>query len=148
MPTLSCDGTIKELDLDALPGTAAELRELSPECAPASQPGYEDLHVSCRRLQDIPLPHGGALPLVRRCGCACHHPADRRRETANSGIPREPGTARPTLHAYRADRNGRRVSPTRTRVLGGGDTTGLRDSWSRLPRRCIWCSEGGGSAGR
>jgi hypothetical protein len=42
--------------------------ELSPECALARRPGYEGVHGACRRLRDIPLPHGAGLLLVRRCG--------------------------------------------------------------------------------
>lgn len=64
-------------------GTAGEEQELSPECTLASRPGYEDIHASCRRLRDIPLPHGGGLLLVRRCGCACHN---RSEDGAQEGI--------------------------------------------------------------
>ncbi|MFC9287571.1 hypothetical protein [Streptomyces sp. NPDC057052] len=53
---------------------AADQRELSPECALARRPGYEDVHGACGRLRDVPLPHGGGLLLVRRCDCACHRP--------------------------------------------------------------------------
>ncbi|MFF3329077.1 hypothetical protein ACFYWX_05865 [Streptomyces sp. NPDC002888] len=60
--------------MSARPGAAADTRELSPECTLARQRGYEDVHVACRRLRDIPLPYGGGLLLVRRCGCACHRP--------------------------------------------------------------------------
>ncbi|WP_416977138.1 hypothetical protein [Streptomyces sp. T028] len=60
--------------MSARPGVAAGARELSPECALARRPGYEDVHGWCRRLRDIPLPHGRGLLLVRRCGCSCHQP--------------------------------------------------------------------------
>ena len=44
---------------------------MSPECAVAQLPGYEDLHGQCRQ-DDVPLPGGGGILLVRRCTCACH----------------------------------------------------------------------------
>lgn len=52
--------------------------ELSAECQVGQQPGYSDLHDTCRQTKDIPLPYGGGLLLQRRCGCVCHRyrPAD------------------------------------------------------------------------
>lgn len=47
--------------------------ELSAECQVGRQPGYGDLHDTCRQT-DIPLPNGGGLLLQRRCGCTCHFP--------------------------------------------------------------------------
>ncbi|CAL9465005.1 hypothetical protein SUDANB105_02704 [Streptomyces sp. enrichment culture] len=61
--------------------TRAE-RHLSPECALAHRPGYEDVHSACRRLTDVPLPFGGGLLLVRRCGCVCHGLARERKRSS------------------------------------------------------------------
>lgn len=58
--------------VSARPGTPPGQRELSAECTLASRSGYEDVHASCLCLRDIPLPYGGGLLLMRRCGCACH----------------------------------------------------------------------------
>lgn len=70
---------------------AGEAGELSPECALAHRPGYADVHLACRRLRDIPLPHGGGLLLVHRC--ACHHPSPEGAQ-AGAGTPAQaaPGT--------------------------------------------------------
>lgn len=69
--------------------------ELSPECALAHRPGYEDVHLACRRLRDIPLPHGGGLLLVDRCPCSCHHPRPEGARTAAGTTPRrEPDVRR------------------------------------------------------
>ncbi|MEU3252883.1 hypothetical protein [Streptomyces sp. NPDC006997] len=47
--------------------------ERSAECALAAQrPEYRDLHATCRRTEDIPLPHSRGVLLVPRCRCACH----------------------------------------------------------------------------
>jgi hypothetical protein len=46
---------------------------MSPECALAQRPGYEDLHDECRQTTDVPLPHGHGLLLVPRCTCPHHH---------------------------------------------------------------------------
>ncbi|MGW1270049.1 hypothetical protein [Streptomyces sp. NPDC002491] len=59
--------------MSARPGGAVE-GELSPECALASRPGYEDVHGACRQLSDVPLPYGGGQLLLRRCDCTCHRP--------------------------------------------------------------------------
>ncbi|MGW9382354.1 hypothetical protein ACWHAO_30775 [Streptomyces albidoflavus] len=45
---------------------------MSPECALAQRPGYKDLHRECRQTEDVSLPHGGGILLVRRCTCAHH----------------------------------------------------------------------------
>ncbi|MFI5684685.1 hypothetical protein [Streptomyces sp. NPDC051636] len=52
--------------------TDTETASLSPECAVAARPGYEDLHTQCRRTEDVPLPHVTGLLLVHRCTCLCH----------------------------------------------------------------------------
>ncbi|MGW0578416.1 hypothetical protein ACWD25_21160 [Streptomyces sp. NPDC002920] len=39
-------------------GAAADLRELSPECTLAREPGYRDVHGWCRQLRDISLAPG------------------------------------------------------------------------------------------
>lgn len=44
----------------------------SAECTVGQRPEYADLHASCRQTKDVPLPHGGGLLLLRRCGCTCH----------------------------------------------------------------------------
>lgn len=49
-----------------------ETASLSPECAVALRPGYEDLHVECRQTEDVPLPFATGSLLVRRCTCLCH----------------------------------------------------------------------------
>ncbi|MFF7542665.1 hypothetical protein ACFZCU_03365 [Streptomyces canus] len=49
-----------------------ETASLSPECAVAFRPEYEDLHAECRQTKDIPLPWGIGLLLVHRCTCLCH----------------------------------------------------------------------------
>lgn len=46
--------------------------EMSPECTVAQRPGYAELHRACRQTEDVPLPHGGGILLVRRCACAHH----------------------------------------------------------------------------
>ncbi|MGN5637267.1 hypothetical protein [Streptomyces sp. AC154] len=53
----------------------AEGAEMSAECRVAQRPGYTELHSACRRTEDVPLPHGGGILLVRRCACA-HHSYD------------------------------------------------------------------------
>ncbi|WP_435608458.1 hypothetical protein [Streptomyces sp. C10-9-1] len=70
---------------------------LSPECAVAARPGYEDLHGQCRRTGDVPLPHATGLLLVHRCTCPCHG-GDRERpqlsqERAPQGTPAPERTA-------------------------------------------------------
>lgn len=45
---------------------------MSPECALAQQPGYDDLHDECRQTQDVPLPHSRGVLLVPRCTCPHH----------------------------------------------------------------------------
>ncbi len=58
--------------------TALDTSTMSPECALALQPGYKDLHHECRQTEDVPLPHGGGILLMRRCACPRHrHPTDR-----------------------------------------------------------------------
>jgi hypothetical protein len=54
--------------------SAADTRtaSVSPECAVAVRPGYEDLHAQCRRTEDVPLPYAIGLLLVHRCTCRCH----------------------------------------------------------------------------
>lgn len=52
--------------------TTADLERRSAECALAAQPGYEDLHRTCRQTKDIPLPHAIGILLVPRCTCWCH----------------------------------------------------------------------------
>ena len=44
----------------------------SAECTVAQRPGYADLHRVCRQTEDVPLPHGSGLLLMRRCGRTCH----------------------------------------------------------------------------
>lgn len=44
----------------------------SAECTVAQRPECADLHRACRQTEDVPLPHGGGLLLMRRCGCTCH----------------------------------------------------------------------------
>ncbi|MBC9728036.1 hypothetical protein [Streptomyces sp. TRM68367] len=51
---------------------ATDTASLSPECAVALRPGYEDLHTECRQTEDVPLPYVTGLLLVRRCTCLCH----------------------------------------------------------------------------
>jgi hypothetical protein len=48
---------------------------LSAECTLAQRPDYRDMHRTCRRTKDIPLPHSNGILLVRRCGCSCHRKA-------------------------------------------------------------------------
>jgi hypothetical protein len=60
--------------VSAPPVGTANTREVSPECALARRPGYEDVHTECRALQDVPLPHSRGLLLARSCGCDCHRP--------------------------------------------------------------------------
>jgi hypothetical protein len=55
------------------PTTAGDVT-LSAECMLGQQPEYADVHDLCRQTTDVPLPHGGGILLVRRCGCACHWP--------------------------------------------------------------------------
>lgn len=59
---------------DGSPMSAAhtETASLSPECAVALRPGYEDLHAECRQTEDVPLPFATRLLLVCRCTCLCH----------------------------------------------------------------------------
>lgn len=45
---------------------------MSPECRLAQRPGYEDLHHECRQTEDVPLPYGSGILLVRRCACSHH----------------------------------------------------------------------------
>ncbi|MGM9380531.1 hypothetical protein [Streptomyces antibioticus] len=52
--------------------SVADALAVSPECAVALRPGYEDLHRRCRQFKDIPLPHSTGILLVQRCRCACH----------------------------------------------------------------------------
>ncbi|MET7900476.1 hypothetical protein ABZS86_03015 [Streptomyces sp. NPDC005355] len=40
---------------------------LSPECAVAARPGYEDLHLECRQIDDVPLPGATGVLLIHRC---------------------------------------------------------------------------------
>jgi len=49
-----------------------DVDSLSPECAVARRPEYEQLHGKCRRTEDIPLPHSKGVVLVHRCPCSCH----------------------------------------------------------------------------
>lgn len=46
---------------------------LSPECAVALRPEYEDLHAECRQTEEVPLPFAIGLLLVRCCTCLRHH---------------------------------------------------------------------------
>lgn len=51
---------------------AADTPPPSAECTVAQQPEYADLHRTCRQTEDVLLPHGGGLLLMRRCGGTCH----------------------------------------------------------------------------
>jgi hypothetical protein len=51
---------------------AQETPPPSAECTVAQRPEYADLHRACHQTEDVPLPHGGGLLLMRRCGCTCH----------------------------------------------------------------------------
>ncbi|MFF3906026.1 hypothetical protein ACFYZJ_08440 [Streptomyces sp. NPDC001848] len=57
---------------------------MSAECALAQRPGYADLHRDCRQTEDVPLPHGDGILLVRRCSCF-HHACNRKPADARSG---------------------------------------------------------------
>ncbi|MEU3050299.1 hypothetical protein ABZ705_27970 [Streptomyces sp. NPDC006984] len=68
---------------------------LSPECAVAARPGYEDLHGQCRRTGDVPLPHATGLLLVHRCTCPCHGRDRERPQPSQERAPQGTRTARP-----------------------------------------------------
>ncbi|MET9386983.1 hypothetical protein ABZY09_39700 [Streptomyces sp. NPDC002928] len=57
--------------------TAVDTATMSAECALAQRPGYTDLHQACRQTEDVPLPHGDGILLVRRCTCS-HHAYNRK----------------------------------------------------------------------
>ena len=61
------------------PQPPVDTDQMSPECAVAQTPGYEDLHDDCRLTQDLLLPGSTSIVLQARCYCTCH-PAHRRRK--------------------------------------------------------------------
>lgn len=66
--------------------TIEDTSTMSAECALAHRPGYKDLHGECRQTEDVPLPHGGGVLLVRRCTCT-HHAYNRQPTNARAGRP-------------------------------------------------------------
>jgi hypothetical protein len=66
--------------------TTVDTSTMSAECALAQQPGYKNLHRECRQTEDVPLPHGGRVLLVRRCTCT-HHAYNRQPTNARPGRP-------------------------------------------------------------
>lgn len=60
--------------MNAAPSAAQreDVEFLSAECAVGRRAGYEALHGRCSQTEDVPLPHGGGLLLMRRCPCSCH----------------------------------------------------------------------------
>ncbi|AWK08269.1 hypothetical protein DDQ41_04190 [Streptomyces spongiicola] len=97
------------------PGTASPA--LSPECAVASRPGYQDVHGQCRQTGDVPLPYATGLLLVHRCTCLCH------------GYDRQ-GTRPPW--PGRGPQGARAARPAPDRPAGG---TGSNPNVTTIPRR-------------
>jgi hypothetical protein len=54
------------------PAPTEDATSLSVECLLGREPGYEDVHALCHQSEDVPLPYGRGILLVRRCGCSCH----------------------------------------------------------------------------